>query len=211
MWRASAGVPRCHTEPQRRDGRGHRARGPPGVQRAVPPRGRARPARRRLPLRSLRRPDGRAPPGSFRVIVFSTLERVLAYAVADEPALLAARDEWNVRAGVVHDDEPLYEERAAAFLDWFALDRRSTPARSTARARPPTPPPPPAASRPSSGCSPRRPTTRPTRSIAAALSALARLAPQPVPRARPVARGPGARPDAGGPVGGAAFRARDRG
>ena len=59
------------------------------------------------------------------MIIFGTLERVLARAVTDEAALLAARDEWNARAGVVHDDEPLYEERTAAFLDWFALDRRS--------------------------------------------------------------------------------------
>lgn len=57
------------------------------------------------------------------MILFSTLEQVLSRAVADEASLLAARDEWAERAGVVHHDEPLYEERTAAFLDWFALDR----------------------------------------------------------------------------------------
>ena len=56
--------------------------------------------------------------------VFAALERVLGEAVRDEAEVLAARDAWNAGAGAVHDDEVLYEERAAAFLDWFALDRR---------------------------------------------------------------------------------------
>ena len=61
------------------------------------------------------------------MILFSTLERVLGHAVADEASLLAARDEWAERAGVVHHDEGLYEERTAAFLDWLALDRPAGP------------------------------------------------------------------------------------
>ena len=48
--RPRGGQPR---QPQRRRGRGPAAARAPGVQRAVPPRGRSRPARRRRPLRSL--------------------------------------------------------------------------------------------------------------------------------------------------------------
>lgn len=58
------------------------------------------------------------------LLVFRTLERAVARAVADERDLVAARDEWNRLAGKVHDDEPLYEERAGAFLEWCALERR---------------------------------------------------------------------------------------
>src|SRR6185436_226071 len=36
----------------------------------------------------------------------------------------AARELWDRQAGLVHDDEELYEERAAAFLEWFTLDLR---------------------------------------------------------------------------------------
>lgn len=62
--------------------------------------------------------------------VFPALEQLLVRAAEDQAALLAARDEWSRRAGAVHDDDPLYEERTAAFLDWFALDRRGADGRS---------------------------------------------------------------------------------
>ena len=54
--RPGRGQPR---EPQRRRGRGPALPGPAGLQRAVPPRGGGRAARRRPPLRPLRRADGR--------------------------------------------------------------------------------------------------------------------------------------------------------
>ena len=59
------------------------------------------------------------------VAVFRALEAALAKAVADEPALIIARDAWDRLAGKVHDDEPLYEERAAAFLEWYTLDHKN--------------------------------------------------------------------------------------
>ena len=59
------------------------------------------------------------------VAVFRALEAALAYAIADEKALIAARDTWDRLAGKIHDDEPLYEERAAAFLEWYALDHEA--------------------------------------------------------------------------------------
>jgi hypothetical protein len=42
---------------------------------------------------------------------------------------LRAREEWATEAGRVHDDEPLYEERTTAFLEWFALERRGSDGR----------------------------------------------------------------------------------
>ncbi len=48
--------------PERRRRRGARVPRRAGLLRAVPPRGRRRPARRRLPVRPLRRPDGRRGP-----------------------------------------------------------------------------------------------------------------------------------------------------
>lgn len=56
----------------------------------------------------------------------AVLDRVIAFAARREPELLAAREEWAERAGRVFDDDPLYEERTTAFLEWFALDRPST-------------------------------------------------------------------------------------
>lgn len=56
----------------------------------------------------------------------AVLDRVIAYAARREPELLAAREEWAERAGRVFDDDPLYEERTTAFLEWFALDRPAT-------------------------------------------------------------------------------------
>jgi hypothetical protein len=58
------------------------------------------------------------------VIIYDALERATAAAAADQPALMAARAAWERLAGVVHDDEPLFEERAAAFLEWFMVDYR---------------------------------------------------------------------------------------
>jgi hypothetical protein len=51
------------------------------------------------------------------------LDRVIAFSARDEPALMAAREEWSERAGKVFDDDPLYEERTTAFLEWYALER----------------------------------------------------------------------------------------
>lgn len=56
----------------------------------------------------------------------AVLDRVIAYAARREAELLAAREEWAERAGRVFDDDPLYEERTTAFLEWFALDRPGT-------------------------------------------------------------------------------------
>jgi hypothetical protein len=61
------------------------------------------------------------------LIVFEVLERATARAAEDQGVLVAARAEWERLAGVVHDDEPLYEERAAAFLEWFLIDHRPSP------------------------------------------------------------------------------------
>jgi hypothetical protein len=58
------------------------------------------------------------------VIVYEALERAVTAAASDQPALMAARAEWERLAGVVHDDEPLFEERAAAFLEWYLIDHR---------------------------------------------------------------------------------------
>jgi hypothetical protein len=52
------------------------------------------------------------------------LDRLIAFAAKDEAALVAAREDWWKRAGKVLDDDPLYEERSTAFLEWFALERR---------------------------------------------------------------------------------------
>src|SRR5262249_1929849 len=57
------------------------------------------------------------------ILVYQLLERAIARAAADEAALLAARKQWDLQAGHVHDDDPLFEERAAAFLEWYALDQ----------------------------------------------------------------------------------------
>jgi hypothetical protein len=51
------------------------------------------------------------------------IDRVVAEAAADTEDLKAARAEWDERTGKVHDDEPLYEERSTAFVEWFALER----------------------------------------------------------------------------------------
>ncbi len=51
------------------------------------------------------------------------LDRIIAFAARDETEVLRAREEWAERAGRVFDDDPLYEERTAAFLEWFSLDR----------------------------------------------------------------------------------------
>jgi hypothetical protein len=51
------------------------------------------------------------------------LDRVIAFAARDEAELVRAREEWSEKAGRVFDDDPLYEERTTAFLEWFALER----------------------------------------------------------------------------------------
>src|SRR5262245_14779578 len=53
----------------------------------------------------------------------TVLERVVAFAARDEAELVRAREEWSEAAGRVFDDDPLYEERTTAFLEWFALER----------------------------------------------------------------------------------------
>ncbi|HEX2570274.1 MAG TPA: hypothetical protein VH877_11995 [Polyangia bacterium] len=61
---------------------------------------------------------------------FAVLEQAIARAAEDEDALLSARMHWNVLAGEVHDEEPLYEERVNAFLEWFLLEYRPVEARA---------------------------------------------------------------------------------
>jgi hypothetical protein len=51
------------------------------------------------------------------------LDRVIAFAARDEAELVRAREEWADKAGRVFDDDPLYEERTTAFLEWYALER----------------------------------------------------------------------------------------
>lgn len=53
----------------------------------------------------------------------SVLDRVIAFAARDEAELVKAREEWAEKAGRVFDDDPLYEERTTAFLEWYALER----------------------------------------------------------------------------------------
>jgi hypothetical protein len=71
------------------------------------------------------------------------LDRLIAYAAGDEAELLAAREAWAQAAGRVFDDDPLYEERTVAFLEWYVLDRPSpdgfTPAERFLRADPALP------------------------------------------------------------------------
>ena len=51
------------------------------------------------------------------------LDRVIAFAARDEAETVRAREEWAEKAGRVFDDDPLYEERTTAFLEWYALER----------------------------------------------------------------------------------------
>ncbi len=53
----------------------------------------------------------------------AALDRVIAFAARDEAETVRAREEWSERAGRVFDDDPLYEERTTAFLEWYALER----------------------------------------------------------------------------------------
>jgi hypothetical protein len=57
------------------------------------------------------------------------LDRLIAYAARDEAALVTAREEWSEQAGRVFDDDPLYEERTTAFLEWYAMERRGADGR----------------------------------------------------------------------------------
>jgi len=52
------------------------------------------------------------------------LDRLIAFSAKDQQSLVAAREEWAGLAGRVFDDDPLYEERATAFLEWYVLERR---------------------------------------------------------------------------------------
>jgi hypothetical protein len=57
------------------------------------------------------------------------LDRLIAFAARDERSLVAAKEEWGEKAGRVFDDDPLYEERTAAFLEWYALERQGADGR----------------------------------------------------------------------------------
>src|SRR5262249_47326758 len=105
-------------QPERRHRRGHAPPRPAGLQRAVPPGGVARAARRRVPVRPLHPHDRRA-----EVMLSEVLDRLIAFAARDEAELVRGREEWAESAGRVFDDDPLYEERAVAFLEWFSLER----------------------------------------------------------------------------------------
>lgn len=61
------------------------------------------------------------------------LDRVIAYAAKDQNELAAAQKLWADAAGKIYDDDPLYEERAAAFLEWYALERPSADGRTPAQ------------------------------------------------------------------------------
>ena len=61
------------------------------------------------------------------------LDRVISYAAKDAIELGLAQKLWADAAGKIYDDDPLYEERAAAFLEWFALERPSTDGRTPAQ------------------------------------------------------------------------------
>jgi hypothetical protein len=63
-------------------------------------------------------------------VLAQLIERVVTQAAARADELVAARDDWDARAGKVYDDDPLYEERSGAFLEWFALERRGSDGRS---------------------------------------------------------------------------------
>jgi hypothetical protein len=60
------------------------------------------------------------------------LDGMIAFAAADEGELVRAREEWGEAAGRVFDDDPLYEERTAAFLEWYTLDRTGPDGRTPA-------------------------------------------------------------------------------
>jgi hypothetical protein len=62
------------------------------------------------------------------MILHDALDRALARAARDEGRLLQARARWRELAGEVYDDEPLFEERAAAFLEWYLVDHREASA-----------------------------------------------------------------------------------
>lgn len=51
------------------------------------------------------------------------LDRIIAFAALDDDNLVRAREQWAEHAGRVFDDDPLYEERTVAFLEWLTLDR----------------------------------------------------------------------------------------
>jgi hypothetical protein len=58
------------------------------------------------------------------------IDRVVTEAAARSDELMAARKEWDELTGKVFDDDPLYEERSAAFLEWYALERLGSDGRS---------------------------------------------------------------------------------
>lgn len=60
------------------------------------------------------------------------LDRIVAYAARDEAELMKAREAWWEKAGRVFDDDPLYEERTVAFLEWYALEREGEDGRRPA-------------------------------------------------------------------------------
>jgi len=56
-------------------------------------------------------------------VLANALDRVIAFAARDEAETVKAKEEWSEKAGRVFDDDPLYEERTTAFLEWYALER----------------------------------------------------------------------------------------
>ena len=63
-------------------------------------------------------------------VIDQLIDRVIADAASRADELVAARNEWDELAGKVHDDEPLYEERTTAFLEWYGLERKTSEGRS---------------------------------------------------------------------------------
>src|SRR5262249_17584463 len=91
---------------------------------AVSSGGVARSARRGVSLRSLREDHGGVAPAMSELA--KVLDDVIArYAGAGHEAeAKAARAAYLEATGNVHDDEPLFEERITAFLEWYALERK---------------------------------------------------------------------------------------
>src|SRR5262249_46279184 len=101
---------------------------PARLQRAISPGGVARAARRVVPVRTVH-DDNRVRP----LVLAQVLDQIIAFAARDQAKLLEAREEWETAAGRVFDDDPLYEERTVAFLEWYALERRGADGRVEAQ------------------------------------------------------------------------------
>src|SRR5262249_33388456 len=110
-------------QPQRPHRRGHAPRQRAGVLGAISSGGVAGPARRVVPVRPVRGIDRRVEAVS---VIVKVLDDVIArYAGgAHEAEVVRARGAFLEATGKVMDDEPLWEERMQAFLEWYTLERK---------------------------------------------------------------------------------------